>query len=76
MSPSALEAARLDLGLSVLEVWLAYFVLGGLRTAAELNLYLLGIGSSTDADHDTLVHALNEAYNERGQRNHLAYRHP
>ena len=64
---SPLEVARLDLGLTVFELWIAYFALGGVRTAAELRSYLSVGGASTDADHDAIVHALNEEYLERGQ---------
>ena len=61
-----LEIARVDLGLTVFDLWLAYFALGGVRTAIELRSYLSFGGASSDADHDAIVHALNEAYLERG----------
>jgi hypothetical protein len=70
-----LEVARLDLGLTVFELWLAYFALGGLRTAAELGRYLTDGGRSTDADHDAIVHALNEAYDDRDGEHALLYSH-
>ena len=62
-----LEGARVDLGLSVFELWLAYFALGGLRTALELRNYLTDGGESSDTDHDVIVQALNEEYSSRGQ---------
>jgi hypothetical protein len=73
VTAAGFEACRLELGLSVFDLWLAYFTLGGLRSADELDAYLGGDGSS-DADHDTLVHALNEVYEDRGRHDHLEYR--
>lgn len=61
-----LEVARLDLGMTVFELWVAYFALGGVRTAMELRSYLSFGGESSDADHDAIVHALNEEYLDRG----------
>ena len=72
-----LELARLDLGLTVFELWLAYFALGGVRSAIELRTYLSFGGESTDADHDAIVLALNEEYSDRGQgRKRVAYTRP
>lgn len=62
-----LELARIDLGLTVFELWLAYFALGGIRTALELRSYLAEGGESSAADHDVIVQALNEEYSSRGQ---------
>jgi hypothetical protein len=70
-----LELARVDLGLTVFELWVAYFALGGLRTAADLARYLTHGGGSSDADDDAIVHALNEAYQDRGGHDQLAYSH-
>ena len=74
MNVAQLELARVDLGMTVFDLWLAYFALGGLRTALELGSYLSFGGNSSDADHDAIVHALNEEYLDRGQPDHhLAY---
>ena len=67
MNVAPLELARIDLGLTVFELWLAYFALGGVRTALELRAYLSFGGASSEADHDAIVHALNEEYHDRGQ---------
>jgi hypothetical protein len=74
VTAGAFEACRVELGLSVFALWLAYFTLGGLRTAQELDHYLAGDPFAPFADHDPLVHALNEAYELRGQPRRLAYR--
>ena len=67
--PLALEHARIDLGLTIASLWLAYFALGGTKSAAELGSYLIegdpaGATATSAADHDAIVHALNEAYDE------------
>ena len=74
---SALEAARRELGLTVHALWLAYFALGGLMDARELEAYLLAVEpmGRSDADHDAIVHALNEAYDDAGSTSaRLPYR--
>ena len=69
-----LEVARVDLGLSVFDLWLAYFALGGVRSVVELGTYLSFGGASSDADHNAIVHALNEAYDDLGRdRTTVAY---
>jgi len=73
MLAAPLEVARRDLGLSVLELWTAYFALGGLRSVNELGAYLTTGGPSSTADHDAIVHALNEAYLDRGERASVGY---
>ena len=72
---TALEAARLDLGLTVADLWLDYFALGGLLDVDGLSTYLADAGPGTsDADHDALVHALNEALDDAGRPSRLPYR--
>ena len=71
---TVLEAARVNLGLTMPGLWLDYFALGGLMDVAELAEYLIDLGPGTsDADHDALVHALNEAYWDAGSDTRLAY---
>lgn len=66
MNASALHAepalvdAVLDSDLTVGDLWLRYFVLGGDRTRQELQAYL-GLETAWDAsDHDILEHALTQ----------------
>ena len=66
MNVGPLELARIDLGLTVFDLWVAYFALGGVRSALELRSYLSFGGDSSEADHDAIVHALNEEYTDRG----------
>ena len=71
---AALEVARLALRLPVLDLWIAYFALGGLGDASHLRQYLGGGAITTDHDHNLIVHALNEVYSERGRDSPVPYR--
>ena len=70
-----LDAARRQLGMTMLDLWTAYFALGGHHDPARLNAYLTGHDPTpTNRDHDIIVHALNESYLDRGQNHPLPYR--
>jgi hypothetical protein len=75
MPDPAFDAARRELGLSVLDLWIRYFALGGSLDATAVGVYLEGGTSIGDNEHDVLAHALNEAYTAQGQNHPLAYRH-
>ena len=69
-----LEVARVHLGMSMVQLWTAYFALGGVRHVEELADYLTGTGpATTDTDHDTIVQALNEALDDRGEHRTVPY---
>ena len=69
-----LEVARVHLGMSMVQLWTAYFALGGVRHVEELAAYLSGSGpATTDADHDVIVQALNEALGDRGEDPSVPY---
>jgi hypothetical protein len=74
MSHLRLEDARRKLGLSIMELWVDYFALGGILNATQLDRYLRGDGEIGNADRNVLVHALNEVFHDRGQNHPLAYR--
>jgi hypothetical protein len=74
MSHLRLEDARRKLGLSIMEVWVDYFALGGILNATQLDRYLSGDGEIGNADRNVLVHALNEVFHDRGHNHPLAYR--
>ena len=75
MNHLRVEDARRRLGLSTMELWVDYFALGGILDAIQLDRYLRGDGEMGNADHNVLVHALNEAFDDQGQNHPLAY-HP
>lgn len=68
-----LNVARIDAGLSVGELWLRYFGLGGMSTHLELEAYLFGALAASDHDHDLIAHALNERFVELGGNHPVPY---
>ncbi|MEO5842813.1 MAG: hypothetical protein ABIQ73_22405 [Acidimicrobiales bacterium] len=68
-----LENARRDLGLSVAELWVRYFALGGMRTALEIEAYLYGALVASTHDRDVLAVALNERFAELGGDHPVPY---
>jgi hypothetical protein len=68
-----LEAARVALGLTISELWIGYLTLGGRHGAERLGDYLIGGGETSPADHNVIVHVLNEEYSARGENHPLAY---
>ena len=72
---AGLDAARRQLGMTMLELWIAYFALGGHHDKGTLTAYLEGNGDTpTNSDHDIIVHALNESYHDHGENLRLPYR--
>ena len=68
-----LNLARIRAGLSVDELWLRYFELGGMSTPVELEAHLYGALSTTDHNHDVIAHALNERFVELGRNHPVPY---
>ena len=68
-----LDRYRVDAHLSNGELWLRYFELGGMRTGADLEAYLLGILQPSIHDHDVIAHALNERFVEMGGNHPVPY---
>src|SRR5215203_2342477 len=71
---AALRAARADLGVSVLQLWITYFSCGGNHDVAHLATYLAGDGHGADRiDHDHIIDALNDMYFDRDLDHRLGY---
>ena len=68
-----LELARRELALTVSDLWLRYFALGGMSTAMEVEAILYGALVAADRDRDLIAVALNERYAELGGDHPLAY---
>lgn len=68
-----LELARRELALSVPDLWLRYFALGGMSTAMEVEAVLFGALVADDQDRDIIAVALNERYAELGGDHPLPY---
>ena len=77
MLPDALDVrlnvARLNAGLTIADLWLRYFGLGGTSTPVELEALLFGARMPTDHDHDLIAHALNERFVELGGNHSVPY---
>ncbi|MET0458389.1 MAG: hypothetical protein ABW195_04030 [Ilumatobacteraceae bacterium] len=68
-----LELARQSLGISVSDLWLRYFALGGMYTALEVDATLFGALHPDDHDRDMLAAALNECSLAAGGRHPIPY---
>ena len=68
-----LEQGRREVGLSVAELWLRYFALGGMSTALEVEAVLYGALVATVHDRDVLAVALNERFSELGLDHPIPY---
>ena len=69
----AFEQARRDLGLTMHELWLRYFALGGMSTPLEVEAVLYGALVADAHERDILAVALNERYAELGGDHPVAY---
>ena len=63
-------------GLSIPELWVRYFALGGDASPFALEAYLHGVLEPAALDHDMIAHALNEELSDRGQDRPLGYIRP
>lgn len=70
---TTLQQARHQAGLTVDELWLRYFGLGGLSTPLEVDAVLHGALTPSDFDYDILAHAINERFLELGGDHPVPY---
>lgn len=68
-----LQQARNEVGLTVGELWLRYFGLGGMVTPLEIDAVVHGALAPSDADYDILAHAINERFLELGGDHPVPY---
>lgn len=68
-----LERARREVGLSVADLWLRYFALGGMSTALELEAILYEALVAGPHDRDVVAVALNERFTELGADHPIPY---
>ena len=68
-----LERARRDTGMSMVDLWLRYFALGGVRTPIEIDAVLNGALVADATDRDRLAVALNERFAELGGDHPVPY---
>jgi hypothetical protein len=70
---AVLEAARRQAAMSVEELWIAYFALGGRAQPDEVRAYLGGAAVDS-MDYDVLAQAINEHFIDQGANHPVPYR--
>jgi hypothetical protein len=68
-----LDQARKKIGLSIDQLWMRYFELGGKADPLELEAILGGILKPEAYQFNVIAHALNECYMERCENHPVAY---
>ena len=68
-----LNRARIEAGLSDLDLWMRYFELGGMGGELEIAAYVHGALVPSVHDHNVLAHALNERFGELGYDTTVPY---
>lgn len=68
-----LEKARREVGLSIPDLWMRYFALGGMSTALELEAILYNALVPDVHDRDVLTVAINERFAEMGGDHPIPY---
>lgn len=68
-----LEQARREVGLSIADLWMRYFTLGGMSTALEVEAILFGALIADAHDRDVIAVALNERFAELGGDHPVPY---
>ena len=70
-----IKAAYELLGLSLTELWIAYFAVGGNHDAEHLHAFLYGDATARidPAQRDHIIDALNDILLERGHEHPLTY---
>ena len=68
-----LEQARRTVELSMDELWIRYFALGGMATALEVEGYVVGALVAEPPDYDRLAVALNERFSDLGGDHPVPY---
>ncbi|SEL92749.1 Serine phosphatase RsbU, regulator of sigma subunit [Blastococcus sp. DSM 46786] len=69
----ALAAGYAHADLSLEQLWVRYFALGGTADLMEVDAYLHGLAPVPSAQHDLLAHAVNERLDELLTRHRVPY---
>lgn len=73
LTDAALDQARRDAGLSMSDLFVRYFGLGGMTPALEMEAVVHGALTASSEDRDRMVHALNERFTEMGRNHPVPY---
>ena len=72
----SLPEALARTGLSLPELWVRYFALGGNASTLALEAYVHGALELAPIDHDMIAHALNEELTDLGEDHPVGYMRP
>lgn len=72
-APNVLVAAYEQAELTLWELWVRYFALGGTAPLPDVHAHINGAETLGTVEHDTLVHALNERFVERDMDHPVPY---
>jgi len=70
---ASLDDARKDIGLTLEELWMKYFELGGSADPLELEGILTGILMTDPYQYNIVAHALNEQFSDAGRDHPVPY---
>ena len=73
MNGRALDRARTDAALTLSELWLRYFALGGNASPVEVEAYLHEALTPATHEYNVLAHAINERFVELGGNHPVPY---
>ena len=68
-----LEAGRQHAGLSIQQLWLAYYSLGGNATPLAFDGYLAGTELPVAREYDLIAQALNDHFIDAGENHPVPY---
>ena len=68
-----MRAAFAQTELTLAEVWLRYFALGGVAPREDVETHIAGLAVLSPAEHDVLAHAINEWFAERDLDHPIPY---
>ena len=70
---ATLRAAQEHLGLTLVEVWMAYISVGGDAPLRVVEAWLAGWSEPDDHDHDLMAQSLNDRFTDRGLDHPVPY---
>lgn len=70
---AVLKAARVQAGMSLADVWLAYLALGGMQSPEVVESILEGEAEVASDEYDLLAQTMNERFMDRGVGHPVPY---
>jgi hypothetical protein len=70
---AVLDQARREVGLSIDQLWVSYFEIGGKADPLELEAILRGMIEPEPYQYNVIAHALNERFMDRGEDHPVRY---